>query len=129
MAQKIHIVDAVLANKNTILMVRQRKAIAYGLWGFPGGHVESGESPMAAIKRELNEELGIAHIDNLVLLKTSVVGDSLHANTFFTRYSGPINLDMVELMDSCWLTSDEIRALGDKLRSPWILPVLSLLER
>lgn len=43
------------------VLIAQRpedKAMA-GLWEFPGGKVEPGESPEAALIRELQEELGI----------------------------------------------------------------------
>lgn len=43
------------------VLIAQRpegKAMA-GLWEFPGGKIEPGESPEAALIRELHEELGI----------------------------------------------------------------------
>ena len=37
-------------------------------WGFPAGHIESGESPMNCARRELDEEIGTEH--HLELLRT-----------------------------------------------------------
>ena len=52
---------AALVDDDGRVLIAQRpdgKAMA-GLWEFPGGKVEPGETPEAALIRELNEELGI----------------------------------------------------------------------
>lgn len=42
-----------------LLLVRRGRAPAAGLWSIPGGKVESGESDVAACRRELLEETGL----------------------------------------------------------------------
>jgi 8-oxo-dGTP diphosphatase len=52
---------AVLVDGDGRVLLAQRpqgKNLA-GLWEFPGGKIEAGERPEAALVRELNEELGI----------------------------------------------------------------------
>ena len=50
----------VLVEGGRVLLTR-RKAGAHlaGMWEFPGGKVEPGEDPKDALRRELEEELGI----------------------------------------------------------------------
>ncbi len=55
------VVAAALVDADGRVLLQQRppgKAMA-GLWEFPGGKVEAGETPEAALIRELEEELGI----------------------------------------------------------------------
>jgi 8-oxo-dGTP diphosphatase len=55
------VVAAALADEKGRVLLQQRapgRAMA-GLWEFPGGKVDEGELPEAALVRELREELGI----------------------------------------------------------------------
>lgn len=57
----LHVVAAALIDRDGRLLVQKRPETGSmaGLWEFPGGKVEAGESPEAALIRELGEELGI----------------------------------------------------------------------
>lgn len=54
------VVAGILEREGKILICRRRADQPHALkWEFPGGKIESGESPAAALVRELREELGI----------------------------------------------------------------------
>lgn len=57
----MHVMAGVLLDHNRRVLLAQRpvgKHLA-GFWEFPGGKLEAGETPLAALARELQEELGI----------------------------------------------------------------------
>ena len=59
--EAIHVVAGVITDGQGRVLLAQRHAGTdmAGLWEFPGGKVDPGESPQAALARELREELGI----------------------------------------------------------------------
>jgi 8-oxo-dGTP diphosphatase len=59
---RVHkVVVGALAREGRVLLVhRSSNKRAYpDVWDFPGGHIEAGESELAALTRELHEELGV----------------------------------------------------------------------
>lgn len=50
---------AVVRRGNQLLLAQRSKGSYKGRWGFPGGHLERGETVIAAALRELREETGI----------------------------------------------------------------------
>lgn len=56
----ITVVAAVLEREGRVLIAQRKRGARHALkWEFPGGKVEAGEAPRAALERELREELGI----------------------------------------------------------------------
>ena len=57
----VQVVAAILQSEGKILVGQRTPEQSHPLkWEFPGGKVEPGESPEQALRRELEEELGIS---------------------------------------------------------------------
>ena len=72
MAPTIVVTAAVVERGGLILVTRRQRGVHLeGLWEFPGGKQEDGESLAACLARELREELDVA----------ARVGDEIYATT------------------------------------------------
>ena len=59
--KRLHVVAAVIVGPDQRIFISRRAEHLHqgGLWEFPGGKVEAGENPEAALARELFEEIDI----------------------------------------------------------------------
>ncbi|GAB4330096.1 MAG: A/G-specific adenine glycosylase [Calditrichia bacterium] len=100
----------VLVYQNKVLITRRpEEGLLGGLWEFPGGKVEKGETAEQACRRELAEEVGI-RVSRLQFLKTV-----RHAYTHFkiemSVFWGRVDDENVRLngaTDYRWVEADEL---------------------
>ena len=81
------------------------------LWGFPAGHMQTGESPEQCSLRELREEIGSNYKINLVNqfgpIRDSFYGGIYNIFLFHCQWLfGTINLNH-EHSDYAWVSKDE----------------------
>ena len=72
---------AVVIRGREVLLVQRRNPPDSHLWGFPGGHVEWGETALDAAARELREETGViaaprGYLTNVDVLRVAPDGST-----------------------------------------------------
>ena len=89
-------------------------------WSIPGGHVLSGETPEEALKRELNEELGISDLNYKKIDTIKFPYNSYIFNVFYSETT--IDTDLLvlqpdEVIQVKWYSKEEIIELieNDKI--------------
>jgi len=98
------VVAGVIERNGQVLIAQRKSTGQHPLkWEFPGGKVEPGETPEAALVRELEEELGIRALVGAEIARYEYVyaGRSPILLCFFrvTEFSGePKNLDFEQIV-------------------------------
>ena len=112
----LFVAAAALVDEKGRILVQKRpegKPMA-GLWEFPGGKIETGETPEAGLVRELNEELGIdveePDLEPVAFASEAVKDQHLILLLYLCRqWSGRI--ESADLLDLEWLPVDALHAL------------------
>jgi 8-oxo-dGTP diphosphatase len=121
-------VIVVVRRGDKVLLAQRSRGTYFCKWGFPGGHVERGETIVEAGMRELMEETGVAATPRGVLPHLEVIGRENGA-TAFHYVLLPVLADWVsgegvaadDAADLRWLSLDEMKA--------GVLPLLPDVER
>ena len=126
---RVSVVAAVIENQGRILCV-QRPEHKFDYisrkWEFPGGKIETGESPYAALVRELHEELNIkvTQAKQTLCCKTQLDAQSFHLHVWhIVRYAGkPIGQEQQTI---AWVNVSE---LSNYNILPGNQPILAMLQ-
>jgi 8-oxo-dGTP diphosphatase len=114
-ASRLHdCVGALLVRDGTVLLGRRAEDRAWlpGAWDVFGGHIETGETEEAALRRELREELGIVPFSPARM--ATIGGDSpepwrLHVYLVTAWQGEPHNRQDHEHCELRWCSLDEAR--------------------
>jgi 8-oxo-dGTP diphosphatase len=121
----VRVVAAVFARDDQVLVCRRAAdRAAGGRWEFPGGKIESGESPEDALRREILEELGVLiTVGDLINTGvTDVDGRSIELSGYRVIDYSPSPTSSTDHDQLCWRPVAELADLD------WAEPDLPIVD-
>lgn len=112
----LFVVAAALINEDQQVLVQKRpegKPMA-GLWEFPGGKVDLGETPERALVRELREELGVEVQENELeplIFASESLGQQHLTLLLYRCFNWAGNIQNLEATEHLWLPISELKKL------------------
>ena len=107
--KSIEVVAAVIMEQQRVFATQRGYGEWQGWWEFPGGKLEAGESPEAALRREILEELA-THVEvgeRLCTVAHDYPNFHLTMHCYLCRVVAG-NLSLLEHNDSRWLNLSEL---------------------
>ena len=105
-------VGVIWKNKKILISKRREKGLLGGLWEFPGGKIEGGESVKNCIIREVQEELGVCVKPTFFLkqIKHAYTHFSITLDAYYCEFKGGVP-QALGCADWQWITPEQIQGL------------------
>lgn len=124
----IRVAAAVIVHDGTVLIAQRGQSDRMaGLWEFPGGKIEEGETPRACLRRELREELAMNTVIGRYLGTSLYRYDPVFIELMAYRaYWDGRPFRLIVHQDVCWVRPKQ---LADYTFTPADLPFVQRLAR
>ena len=101
----VSVAAIIFNNKGELLLLNHILRPKFN-WGIPGGFINHGEQPEAALRRELREETGI-ELENVEMLRVRTINRHIEI-LFRANGKGKAEVKSHEISDVGWFSADNL---------------------
>jgi 8-oxo-dGTP diphosphatase len=119
-------VAVLIKQKDTFLLVQEKSIRAFGLWNWPQGTPEAGESLKDTAIREAKEETGLdIQIKRKIKILNNTFADTKELHVYEGHcFGGVVNFPKDEILDVQYFTLEQIEDMSGQFVEGWIYEVI-----